>query len=109
MKPAHGADVLLVTSPNLPALPFLDGITSLGKRTTQLDLTNSVDHASLVTLAKDADVFLQAYRPGGLEAKGFGTKELAALSPGIICANLTAWGWEGPFKGRRGVCFFKYL
>jgi crotonobetainyl-CoA:carnitine CoA-transferase CaiB-like acyl-CoA transferase len=102
---AHGADVLLVTSPKLPALPLLDIETSLGKRTTQLDLTLPADRDQLTNLAKETDVFLQAYRPGGLEEKGFGARNLASLRPGIICANLTAWGWDGPWKDRRGVSF----
>lgn len=99
---AQGADVLFVTSPNLPALPLLDIETSLGKRTTQLDLTLPADRNTLTRLTGEADVFLQAYRPGGLEHKGFGTQELASLRPGIVCANLTAWGWEGPWRDRRG-------
>ncbi|KAJ7043855.1 CoA-transferase family III domain-containing protein [Mycena alexandri] len=99
---AHGADVLLVTSPRLPALPELDADTSRGKRTTQLDLTIPTDHEKLKRLASNADVFLQAYRPGALASKGFGPQELAALHPGIIAASLTAWGWEGPWKDRRG-------
>ncbi|KAH7913945.1 CoA-transferase family III [Hygrophoropsis aurantiaca] len=99
---AHGADVLLVTSPNLPALPLLDIDTSRGKRTTQLDLTCLSDRNILAGLVKDADVFLQAYRPGGLHDKGFGPEELARMRPGIVCANLTAYGWEGPWKDRRG-------
>ncbi len=77
--------------------------TSLGKRTTQLDLTAASDHAALVDLARNCDVFLQAYRPGGLEAKGIGVKVLAELRPGIVYANLTAWGWDGPWKDRRGI------
>ena len=101
---AHGADVLLVTSPNLPSLPLIDIDTSRGKRTTQLDLTLPSDRETLSTLVKDADVFLQAYRPGGLSAKGFGPADLAKLQPGIVYASLTAWGWEGPWKDRRGVC-----
>lgn len=104
-QPAHSADVLWVTSPNLPALPSLDVNTSLGKRTTQLDLLQPTDRETLKNLCKESDVFLQAYRPGGLSDKGFGTDELASLCPGIICANLTAWGWEGPWKNRRGVRF----
>jgi len=52
---------------------------------------------------KDADVFLQAYRPGGLEEKGFGPQELAKICPGIVCASLRAYGWEGPWKNKRGV------
>nr|GAT42737.1 predicted protein [Mycena chlorophos] len=99
---AHGADVLLITSPHLPALPDVDIETSRGKRTTQLDLTNTADNATLHTLASEADVFLQAYRPGGLADKGFSPTELTKLRPGIICVNLTAWGWEGTWKSRRG-------
>ncbi|KAK7048113.1 CoA-transferase family III domain-containing protein [Favolaschia claudopus] len=99
---AHGADVLLVTSPHLPSLPTLDVDTSRGKRTTQLDLISPHELEKLKRLASTADVFLQAYRPGGLAAKGFGPTELAALRPGIVSANLTAWGWQGPWKDRRG-------
>jgi CoA-transferase family III len=104
---AHGADVLLVTSPELPALPLLDTETSLGKRTTQLDLTLPSGRKQLTELAKDTDVFLQTYRPRGLEEKGFGALDLATLRPGIVCANLTAWGWDGPWKDRRGVSFLR--
>ncbi|KAH8114587.1 CoA-transferase family III [Phellopilus nigrolimitatus] len=99
---AHGADVLLVTSPNLPALPFLDKDTSRGKRTTQLDLTSDTDRLTLEDLAKETDVFLQAYRPGGLREKGFGVEDLAKMRPGIVYASLSAYGWEGPWKDRRG-------
>ncbi|OSX61155.1 hypothetical protein POSPLADRAFT_1146724 [Postia placenta MAD-698-R-SB12] len=99
---AHGADVLLITSPNLPALPFLDADTSRGKRTTQLDLTTVAGRDALAGLAKDADVFLQGYRPGGLAAKGFGPADVAAARPGVVYASLTAYGWEGPWAERRG-------
>lgn len=100
---AHGADVLLITSPKLPDLPSLDIETSRGKRTTQLDLTLASDRKTLSALANDADVFLQAYRPGGLCEKGFGPESLAKARPGIVYASLTAYGWEGPWKDRRGV------
>lgn len=99
---AYGADVLLVTSPKLPDLPVLDIDTSRGKRTTQLDLTQVPQIDCLKELVKDADVFLQAYRPGGLQEKGFGPQELAKVRPGIVYASLTAYGWEGPWKHKRG-------
>ena len=102
---AHGADVLLVTSPALPALPFLDADTARGKRTTQLDLSKETDKAVLTSLVKDADVFLQAYRPGGLRGKGFGVEDVISVRPGIVYASLTAYGWDGPWKNRRGVSF----
>lgn len=98
--------MLLVTSPKLPDLPFIDADTSLGKRTTQLDLNSEADHKTLASLARDADVFLQAYRPGGLEQKGFGVDDVIRLreGKGVVYASLRAYGWEGPWKDRRGVC-----
>lgn len=57
---AHGADVLWITSPALPALPAIDIDTARGKRTTQLNLNIPNDRDILNTLIGDADVFLQA-------------------------------------------------
>ncbi|KAH7334243.1 CoA-transferase family III domain-containing protein [Rhizoctonia solani] len=99
---AHGADVIWVTSPNLPDLPALDIDTSRGKRTVQLDLDNESDLAIFRELLKDADVLLQSYRPGALARRGFGPEALAREYPGIITANLSAYGTDGPWGGRRG-------
>ncbi|KAJ7580224.1 CoA-transferase family III domain-containing protein [Mycena floridula] len=99
---AHGADVLLVTSPKLPALPALDLDTSRGKRTTQLDLTIPHDKHVLEELVTGTDVFLQAYRPGGLASKGFSVDDVTRMKPGIVYASLTAWGWQGNWKERKG-------
>ncbi|KAF8194154.1 CoA-transferase family III domain-containing protein [Pholiota molesta] len=109
---AHGAQVLLVTSPTLPSLPLLDTETSLGKRTTQLDLTTASDRERFRNLVKDADVFLQAYRPGGIEAQGFGVADVIKIreecatsdAQGVVYASLRAWGWDGPGQGDAG-CF----
>ncbi|KZV92581.1 putative CoA-transferase family III, CaiB/BaiF family [Exidia glandulosa HHB12029] len=98
----HGADVLWVTSPNLPDLPGLDVDTSRGKRTTQLDLTHEDDLDRLRTLASEADVFLQSYRADALADKGLSPTDLAALKPGIVYAHLNAYGWHGPWRTRRG-------
>ncbi|KAF9483445.1 CoA-transferase family III [Pholiota conissans] len=111
---AYGAQVLLITSANLPSLPLLDIETSLGKRTTQLNLSNTnesnSDREKFRSLVQGADVFLQAYRPGGLDAKGFGVADVARIksgypnSPqqGFVYASLRAWGWDGPWADRRG-------
>lgn len=99
---AHGADVLLVTSPKLPAIETLVIDTGRGKRSCYLDLTQSTDRESLERLLKSADVFIQGYRPGGLEALGFGWERAAALRPGIVYASLSAYSHIGPWAGRRG-------
>ena len=99
---AHGADVLLVTSPALPAIPGLVIDTGRGKLSTSLDLNLPSDHAALSDLVRDADVFIQGYRPGGLAARGFAPDALAALRPGIVAVSLSAYGHAGPWAVRRG-------
>ncbi|KAI0858026.1 CoA-transferase family III [Xylaria cubensis] len=99
---AHGADVLWVTSPHLPDLPGLDREFARGKRSIRLDLDSADDRARFLTLARTADVVVQGYRPGSLVARGLGAEELGRANPGIIVANLSAFGPEGPWKGRRG-------
>jgi len=99
---AHGANVLWATSPNLSDLPSLDRNMSRGKRTTQLDLNKSKDAETMRHLLADCDVFLQGYRPQSLAAKAFGAADVAKMRPGIIYANLSAFGPTGPWADRRG-------
>lgn len=96
----HGADVLLITAPHLHNPNLLD--TSRGKRAAQLDLRDSGDAERLRAVLRQADVFLQGYRPGSLAARGFGPETAAALRPGIVCVSLAAFGHTGPWRGRRG-------
>ena len=99
---AHGADVLWVTSPNLPTLPDIDIDVQRGKRTIQLDLQKLSDKDKLLGLAKDADVLLQGYRPGSLASLGISPEALHDLNPDLIIANLSAYGPDGPWSSRRG-------
>jgi len=99
---AHGADVMLITGPHLPSIPTLVIDTGAGKRSAQLDLRDAAGREALKAVAREADVFLQGYRPGGLASLGFSPEALAALKPGIVCATLSAYGPTGPWAGRRG-------
>ncbi|RDH31421.1 CoA-transferase family III [Aspergillus welwitschiae] len=101
---AHGADVLWVTSPHLPDLPGLDREFGCGKRTVQFDLQDEQDTEELLTLLDDADVFIQGYRPGSLAARGLSPESIINRRPnrGIIYANMSAYGPDGPWSARRG-------
>ena len=98
----HGADVLAINAPHLPNItPFLID-TSRGKRSAQLDLRQAGDAEKLLSLACQADVFIQAYRPGALSAKGFSVESLVRARPGLIYVTLSAYSHAGPWSTRRG-------
>jgi len=99
---SYGADVLYVSSPRLPNIQAHVIDIGLGKRSTHLDLARSEDRATLGALAREADVFSQGYRPGGLARLGFAPEDLARLRPGIVCVSLCAYGHVGPWRERRG-------
>jgi crotonobetainyl-CoA:carnitine CoA-transferase CaiB-like acyl-CoA transferase len=89
---------------NSPDLPNIDAIadTSRGKLSAHLDLNDSADAECLRSLSRDAHLFIESYRPGGLAERGFAPGQLAAIRPGIVCVSLSAYGHEGPWAGRRG-------
>jgi crotonobetainyl-CoA:carnitine CoA-transferase CaiB-like acyl-CoA transferase len=98
----HGADVLKVSCPGLPDSGVLDWDTGLGKLSASLDLRDDAQRQALCALVEQADVFSQAYRPGALEEHGLGPQDLARMRPGIVAVTLNAWGFEGPWRERRG-------
>jgi crotonobetainyl-CoA:carnitine CoA-transferase CaiB-like acyl-CoA transferase len=100
----HGADVLKVSGAHLPSARDMDIDTGLGKLSTFLDLRQPKEAAILRGLIGEgrADVFVAGYRPGTLAKRGFGAEALAALRPGIVLVELSAWGGAGPWSARRG-------
>jgi crotonobetainyl-CoA:carnitine CoA-transferase CaiB-like acyl-CoA transferase len=99
---AHGADVLLITAAHLASMLPLVMDTGRGKLSAALDLRDASARETLAGLLRDADVFVQGYRPGAIAAHGFGPQDAARLRPGIVYASLCAYGHEGPWAKRRG-------
>ncbi len=93
-----GADVLRVDPPQLPELPAQHADTGLGKRTTFLDAADP----RLRDLLDAADVVVTGYRPGALDRFGLAPDDLLARRPDLVVVRLDAWGWTGPWAGRRG-------
>jgi hypothetical protein len=98
----HGADVMRISAPRLPFIDWLVKDTGRGKLAAYADITTEDGGAALARLVGDADIFLQAYRPAALAARGFGPADVAALRPGIVYGSLSAYGHLGPWASRRG-------
>jgi crotonobetainyl-CoA:carnitine CoA-transferase CaiB-like acyl-CoA transferase len=99
---AHGADVLLVTAAHLPQMMPLVMDNGRGKLSTFIDLRKASGRATLAGLARDADIFVQGYRPGAVARSGFSPHEAAHIRPGIVYVSLSAYGHNGPWAKRRG-------
>jgi crotonobetainyl-CoA:carnitine CoA-transferase CaiB-like acyl-CoA transferase len=99
---AHGADVLRVSARHLPEIEALLPDTSLGKRSTFCDLRDPDGAATFRALVREADVIVQSYRPGALDASGFGPEAAAELAAGIVYVSLSAYSHVGPWRDRRG-------
>ncbi|WP_328435078.1 CoA transferase [Streptomyces sp. NBC_00425] len=95
-----GADVLRVDAPGLPELPDQHADTGFGKRSALLDL--AVDRRTFEELLATADVVVTGYRPGALDRFGLAPEALAERRPGVVVAQVSAWGAYGPWGDRRG-------
>ncbi|WP_369238669.1 CoA transferase [Streptomyces sp. R21] len=95
-----GADVLRVDAPQLPELPDQHADTGFGKRSATLDL--GADRRAFEELLATADVVITGYRPGALDRFGLSPEALIERRPGLVVAQLSAWGAYGPWGGRRG-------
>ncbi|MFI5719089.1 CoA transferase [Nocardia sp. NPDC051750] len=89
-----GAEVLRIDPPQLPEIPWQYTDTGQGKRSTLLDLRTP--NPQWEGLLDTADVLVTGYRPGALERLGL------AGRPGLVHARVSAWGFTGPWAGRRG-------
>jgi crotonobetainyl-CoA:carnitine CoA-transferase CaiB-like acyl-CoA transferase len=98
----HGADVLLISGPDLPAIPWLTIDTGRGKLTSFVELKSEQGRDVLRDLLAQADIFSQGYRPKSMAALGFSPQDAAKINPGIVSVSLSAYGHAGPWAERRG-------
>jgi crotonobetainyl-CoA:carnitine CoA-transferase CaiB-like acyl-CoA transferase len=98
----HGADVMLIAGPELPAIPWLTIDTGRGKLSSFVELKNEAGRAGLRALLADADIFSQGYRPQAIASLGFSPEDAAKINPGIVYVSLSAYGHAGLWAGRRG-------
>jgi hypothetical protein len=96
-----GADVLRIDPPGWDEPGVLPSVT-LGKRCARLDLRQPGDRHLLEELLASADVMVHGYRPDALARLGLDAAARRRLRPGLVDVSLDAYGWTGPWRGRRG-------
>jgi len=104
-----GADVIKVERPETgdPFRAFKGGLYSphfqtynRNKRSLTLDTKKAADTALLDALVKEADVFIQNFRPGVAEELNAGCERLQAINPRLIYCAISGFGKDGPAADR---------
>lgn len=72
------------------------------KRSLAVDLKAPEGKALLIDMVKNADVFLQNYRPGVAERLGVDYATLSAINPRLIYISMSGYGEDGPYRDYPG-------
>ena len=104
-----GAEVIKVESPSGDYIrqmtwPIVEGNSLLhlhthrGKRSIAINLKDEDGAEIYRKLLKEADVVVEAMRPGTLERLGFGFDELLEINPKIVFCSISGYGATGPYR-----------
>jgi len=98
----HGADVLNLWRPLDYELDQVYYTSSIGMRSSTVEIGRPDGMGKLKELVKDADVFFANKRPGYLSNYHLTAEDLASVRPGLIHVEMTLYGPTGPWAGRTG-------
>jgi len=107
----QGADVIKLEPPGLGDIgrwvgPAIGGVSAMaqmvnrGKRSIAVDLQSDAGREVGLCLARNADVFVQNFRPGVVERLGLDYETLSGENPGLIYVSISGFGRTGPYAGK---------
>src|SRR3954453_3369997 len=102
-----GANVIKVEPPSgdyIRAMtwPIVDGVSLMhlhvnrGKRSITLGLRSDAGKEVFRSVVRDADVVVEAMRPGALARLGLGPDDLSVDNPTLVFASISGYGAPGP-------------
>ena len=110
-----GADVIKIENPGKgedarsSGPPFFNGESAFflaanrNKRSLALNLKVPEGQEVFRKLAATADVIVENFRPGVMDALNIGYERVSATNPGVIYCSISGFGADGPFAGRPGL------
>ncbi|HEV2676397.1 MAG TPA: CoA transferase [Aliidongia sp.] len=105
-----GADVIKIEPPEGdPLRAWRDGGEQLfwktysrNKMSVVMNLRHEAAREALLRLVETADVFIENYRPGTLEAMGLAPDLLLARNPRLVVVRISGFGQTGPYAQQPG-------
>ncbi|MFE1573861.1 CaiB/BaiF CoA transferase family protein [Comamonas odontotermitis] len=77
-------------------------VQSRNKKSVALDLRQKEAQDIARRLIAEADVLVENFRPGTLEAWGMSPEELHAINPGLVMLRISGYGQSGPYRDLPG-------
>lgn len=77
-------------------------VQSRNKRSLSLDLKQAEAQEIVRTLAKEADILIENFRPGTLEDWGLDPNDLLKINPRLIVLRISGYGQTGPYRDKPG-------
>ncbi|WP_246262473.1 CaiB/BaiF CoA transferase family protein [Aromatoleum evansii] len=104
-----GAEIIKVETPAGDYIremtwPVIEGVSLMhyhlnrGKKSIALDLKTEAARRIYRDLVRDADVVIEASKPGALAKYGLGYEELRKINPKIVFITVSGYGMSGPYK-----------
>ncbi|GLQ23000.1 CoA transferase [Algimonas ampicilliniresistens] len=118
MMADHGAEVIMVEPDNgsdtygggeptrYMGARYQDGTSvwfaniARGKKSYRVNLKDPDKHARFMTLAKTADVVIEAFRPGVVKRLGVDYAAIKAIKPDIVYCSISAFGQDGRYRDK---------
>lgn len=106
-----GAGVIKVESLSGDQMRYLESIKNKSpyfsalnrnKRSIALNLKTAEGKSIFMKLAKDADVIIESFRPGKVDALGIGYNNIKKINPRIVYCSITGYGQQGAYKDKAG-------
>ena len=85
-----------------PALSFMHTTVNRNKRSLTLDLRQAEGRDLFLKLARSADVVVENFRPGTVDAWGIGYEHVRAVRPDVVYVSISGFGQFGPDRERAG-------
>jgi crotonobetainyl-CoA:carnitine CoA-transferase CaiB-like acyl-CoA transferase len=98
----HGARVIAVEDKRFLADGLFFDPVNRNKQHISLNLKTEEGKEIFFKLIKDADVFMEGFRPGVAGKLGIDYESVRKVNPGIIYCSITGYGQTGPYRDRVG-------
>ena len=107
VEPPAGDYIREMTWPIVEGVSLMHLHINRGKLSLCLDLKKPEAIEVYKDLAGDADVVIEAMRPGSLARRGLGYEDLRAANPRLVFCNISGYGMTGPYRDlpAHGIAF----